>query len=428
MNMYSWGLLAPEQLPNHRRKRSLGLNAVLQDYNEKAVPGVASIWYAKQILICALGIVVAETVNQSSKKRVSNIEVTNAIEALAFKISMSSNGNQSDARIRGITKLATKKEDVFTYKEVIKKGFYLVQPMRMSIGQALLSLGFAKSNSTRFNTFSSTNIAEEFINKADENNLLNALVNWVSIGSEPFKNLKPKNNHLLNVLKPLSNSARLFLFDVLNRNTMTSFEHDPRRTNVLKWVDHLKNNPQKIDFDEDSNAFLSEEHWKHIKEATHFNQLKINALNILDRIEGFIGNKESEGIKIETLVEEKVINDLITKLSEAAKSFLKHDNIHIDAKQFCLECIQISNTQEKCTFIKKLVERDNSTLAVSNDLVKPGNAFEIKMLNNDEHKEESEFKYGIFPNHIPYRLINMYLLNLDFANELEDKLNDEANS
>ncbi|MFC0180228.1 hypothetical protein [Thorsellia kenyensis] len=424
--MYSWGLLAPEQLSSFRRKRSLGLNAVIQDYNEKAVPGVASIWYAKQVLICVLGIVVAERVNQSSKKRVSNIEVTNAIEALAFKISMLSNSNQGDARIRGITKLANKEEELFTYKEVTKKGFYLVQPMRMSIGQALLSLEFAKSGSTRFNTFSPTDLAKEFIDKEDTENMLNTLVNWVAVGSEPFKNLKAKKNQLLNVLQPLSNSARLFLKDVLNRNTMSSFQHDPRRKNVLKWVEHLKKNPQKIDLGKDTNEFLSVEHWKHIKQATHFNELKITALAILNNIERFIGNKESSGIKIETLLTNQ-LNDLITLLSEGAKKFLKNENIHKDAKNFCLECIQITSNQEKITFIKRLIERDNSTLVISGDLVKPGEAFEVKMVNDDQPQEQDEFKYGIFPNYIPYRLINMYLLNLDFANELTDKLKDEAN-
>ena len=78
----AWGLLGPEFLPNARRTRTLGLGASVRRFNDLAVPGLGGVWYGKQLLLATLGVAVAEAARSQGVK-VQNIEVANAIEALA---------------------------------------------------------------------------------------------------------------------------------------------------------------------------------------------------------------------------------------------------------------------------------------------------------------------------------------------------------
>ena len=76
-----WGLLGPEQLGGERRTRTLDLGAAVREYNERAVPGMGGVWYAKQLLLAVLGIALAQQLRER-QVNVSNITVANAIEAL----------------------------------------------------------------------------------------------------------------------------------------------------------------------------------------------------------------------------------------------------------------------------------------------------------------------------------------------------------
>ena len=76
-----WGLLGPEQLGGERRTRTLDLGAAVREYNERAVPGMGGVWYAKQLLLAMLGIALAQKLRER-QINVSNITVANAIEAL----------------------------------------------------------------------------------------------------------------------------------------------------------------------------------------------------------------------------------------------------------------------------------------------------------------------------------------------------------
>ena len=131
----AWGLLGPEGLPNARRTRTLGLGASVRRFNDLAVPGLGGVWYGKQLLLATLGVAVAEAA-RSQGAEVWNIETANAIEALACWLAFKRNGWNSDARLRGNTKLQGK--DDFSFKRVRERNFYLTQPMRMATVQSLL--------------------------------------------------------------------------------------------------------------------------------------------------------------------------------------------------------------------------------------------------------------------------------------------------
>ena len=162
----AWGLLGPEFLPNTRRNRTLGLGASVRRFNDLAVPGLGGVWYGKQLLLATLGVAVAEAARSQGVK-VQNIEVANAIEALACWLAFKSNGSSSDSRLRGNTKLQGK--DNFSFRRVRQRNFYVTQPMRMATVQALPALGFVESDSARFNAFCCAEGGSNFIEQATRN-------------------------------------------------------------------------------------------------------------------------------------------------------------------------------------------------------------------------------------------------------------------
>lgn len=91
MTNTKWGLLGPEQLASERRTRTLKLGAAVRTFNDLAFPGLGGVWFGKQIFLATLGIIVAEEV-RSSGRQASNIEVANAIEALACWLALDENG------------------------------------------------------------------------------------------------------------------------------------------------------------------------------------------------------------------------------------------------------------------------------------------------------------------------------------------------
>jgi len=149
-----WGLLGPEFLPSMRRTRTLGLGASVRHFNDLAVPGIGGVWYGKQLFLSTLGVIVAEQA-RAQGANIQNIEVANAIEALACWIAFKNNDWTRDSRLRGSTKLRGRDQDDFKFARAKQRNFYVTQPMRMATVQALYALGLVESKSLRFNAFSS---------------------------------------------------------------------------------------------------------------------------------------------------------------------------------------------------------------------------------------------------------------------------------
>src|SRR5687767_12463538 len=120
-----WGLLGPEQLAGSRRTRALGLGAAVRKFNQLAVPGLGGVWFAKQLFLATLGVIVAERLRLTSRN-VKTMEIANAIEALACWCAFQSNGWQRDTRLRGVQKLAGKTD--LTLAKLRQPRFYVTQP------------------------------------------------------------------------------------------------------------------------------------------------------------------------------------------------------------------------------------------------------------------------------------------------------------
>src|SRR5690554_38794 len=124
-----WGLLGPEKIESVRRTRALGIGAAVRMFNERAVPGMGGVWFAKQLFLALLGVALAEDTRCRGKK-ISNIQAANAVEALACWLAFESNGWEGDPRLRGRQKLRGRKDIEFA--KMHQRNFYVTQPMRMA--------------------------------------------------------------------------------------------------------------------------------------------------------------------------------------------------------------------------------------------------------------------------------------------------------
>jgi hypothetical protein len=65
-----------------RRTRTLEVGSAVRAFNDFAVPGMGGVWFGKQLMLSLLGVALAG--RPDGRSRVRNIEMANAIEALAY--------------------------------------------------------------------------------------------------------------------------------------------------------------------------------------------------------------------------------------------------------------------------------------------------------------------------------------------------------
>lgn len=422
----AWGLLGPEFLPSTRRTRTLGLGASVRRFNDLAVPGLGGVWYGKQLLLATLGVAVAEAA-RSQGAQVQNIEVANAIEALACWLAFKSNGWSSDSRLRGNTKLQGK--DDFSFRRVRQRNFYVTQPMRMATVQALPALGFVESDSARFNAFRCSDEGKSFIEMASgayrpyNRAVIDHLTWWAQM-----KDDRVDTDALRQVLSPLnrlSDEAIPFLRERLIQGGNESFEDKKRRGNALAWVESLrKNRSDRLSWAQRPQE-ISKDHWHDLQAGALFFVAREAAIATLDAVEIYIGNLGAgQFLSLKHQVPDSLAKPL-EKLKFAATQYLDFASIDEDAKTFCQEC----GGDDPVSILRKLVYRDGHVLRLIGDEIKPGAAFRgsiTEVSTNDEDQETPKAGDIPLPEGISYRVRNLYLLNLDMHGELDEWLNPNA--
>lgn len=422
----AWGLLGPEFLPNARRTRTLGLGASGRRFNDLAVPGLGGVWYGKQLLLATLGVAVAEDARSRGAK-VQNIEMANAIEALACWLAFKSNGWSSDARLRGNTKLQGK--DDFSFRRVRQRNFYVTQPMRMATVQALPALGFVESDSARFNAFRCLDEGRGFIEKASGSSrpynraVIDHLTWWAQM-----KDDRVDTDALRQVLSPLNrlfDEAIPLLRERLIQGGNESLEDKKRRGNALAWVDALrKGRTAKLTWAHPPQD-ISKDHWHDLQAGALFFEAREAAIAALDAAEAHIGNQGAgQFLSLKNQVPDPLAQPL-EKLKFAAKKYLDFTSVDEDAKTFCRECVR----DDPASILRKLVYRDGHVLRLIGDEIKPGAAFRgsiTEVSANDEDQETPKAGDISLPEGISYRVRNLYLLNLDMHGELDEWLNPNA--
>jgi hypothetical protein len=412
--------MGPEFLLNTRRTRTLGLGASVRSFNDLAVPGLGGVWYGKQLLLATLGVAVAEEAHNRGAK-VQNIEVTNAIEALACWLAFKSNGWSRDARLRGNTKLHGK--DDFSFRRVHQRNFYVTQPMRMATVQALPALGFVESDSARFNAFRCSDEGRDFIEKATggyrpyNRTVIDHLTWWVhtrddnSVDTDALRQaLSPLNRFSVQTI-PL-------LRERLIQGGIESQEDKERRGNALAWVEALRTNRSDRLTWKQRPKEISEGHWHDLQAGALFFETRETAIAALDAAEAHIGNLTAgQSCSLKAQIP-NALKLAIEKLKTAANKYLAFKHADEESKKFACECIN----DDPSSILRSLVERDGHVLRMVDDEVKPGPAFRgsaTPVGADDDGQETLQAGAIPLPEGISNRVRNLYLLNLDMHGELD---------
>jgi hypothetical protein len=460
MTTMTWGLLGPDALGEERRTRTLGLGRAVRSFNELAVPGLGGVWLGKHLFLATLGVRVAQEA-RALRKHVTNIEVANSVEALACWYGLrSSRESRPDPRLRGFRKLGGK--DDVAFAKVRAPGFYVSQPMRMSVGQALPSLGLVEAGSSRFNTFSCTPSGEALIAAQSapynpcqgKRNVVEYLVDWVR-GHEKQPNAK-KLGEALSPLVTLSGDARAVVFERLRLGgSRESALETQRRRASLVWVESLrKRNALGFSWEDMPDAIGDFGHWHDLEAGALFFQTRDAALAVLDALERHIGEscnglrhslhgKVPSGVAAH-LERLRLAASAYRKLEQHAAASqdplrLQHADAMADAAKFCRECVEANDND----VLRKLVERDERVLHLKGMEVVPGPAFNGGLLarirdgsdfaagqGEDEGEGEGEDvqdtrsppsrPVSTWPDGLSYRVRNLFLLNADLLGKLDE--------
>lgn len=425
-----WGLLGPDGLVSVRRVRTLNVGAAIRQFNELAVPGMGSVWTGRQLLWPLLGVAAAAIARTSM--HVSNIEAANAIEALACRMGLASNGWQRDARIRGAQKL--RGTENLTFQTMRRPGFYVSQPMRMSAVQPLLALGLVESENERFNAYQLSEAGRAFLDTSCDpypecwysHGVVSALAKWIT-GSPPAVANSPRLCEAITPLAPLPDLAAQTLREQLaGRSDPTSL----RRRAALAWVRRCQDVRRPVDdWEGPAPAELSTAHWADLRAGACFFRARDAAIGVLDACERVMGPAGAPLSPVEPLPE--TARDALDAARAAAAAFLElaeGSNYHASGLQFCREL----SGHERPTVLKQLVARDGRVLRLSGNEIVPGMAFDggpqaAEADAQDGDEATADFAHRVrLPAGTSSRMRNLLLLDLDLQAKMGDWLVTES--
>lgn len=414
-----WGLLGPELLPTTRRLRTLGLGSTVRFFNDRAVPGLGGVWFAKHPVLALLGVHVASQCDRS------NLEVANAIEALGSWLAIHRLNMKQDPRIRGHRKLASVAESDLVYSRVRRPGFHVSQPMRMATVQTLPALGLVNAGSARFNAFECTTAGHELMRaftdayRPSNASLVGLLERWIA-GDATFKITDTLSRALASTV-PLPTEAIGLLHERLQRGGDLEAPADSaRRRAALAWTESYRLGAvEMLHWDQRPKEIDSEDHWHDLKAGAHFFLARDAALDVLSAIERHM---PAEGtMRLDAGLHVRLA-EVIDRLQVAANAFLELNHQEMQATTFCRECV----ARDPVSVLRSLVLRDGMVLRMQGNEVARGPAFVAIPLaaSNDEaattaDKQDDE---PLWPPGISHRMRNLFSLNLDLHGELKKAL------
>lgn len=420
----TWGLLGPDALSGARRVRTLDVGAAVRHFNDLAVPGMGSVWTGRQLLWPLLGIAAAEAVRGSMA--VSNIEVANAVEALACRIALRE--GRRDPRVRGVQKLRGTND--LAFRVVRRPGFYVTQPMRMATVQPLMALGLVDTVSERFNAFRLSDAGRAFIESAcgefepclHGHGVLDTLVRWVKGDSEEVHH----RERLQAALTPLQPLPPLGAETLRERLVGSDTEGAQRRAAALAWVSRRLDATQPADtWEAGAPPEIAPSHWADMLAGARFFAARDAALALLAAVEATMG---PAGTPFPLLLSmPATVEVALQSARTAAQAFLGlpgRTAYHPSASAFCQELVHPEAPQ----LLLHLVRRDGRVLRLSGDHIVPAQAFEGEAAqpapSPDAEMEMAALGgdgMGLPPGISP-RVRNLFLLALDLQGNLGEWL------
>jgi hypothetical protein len=362
--------------------------------------------------------VVAEQARNAGT-HVRNIEVANAIEALACWLAFKSNRWAQDGRLRGRNKLQSKGAD-FSFARAKQRNFYVTQPMRMSSVQALPSLGFAESNGVRFNGYSSTEMGRAFVDMACDpfrpynRTVVDHLTKWVVSNRESVKVDTWQLERALSPLTELPRESIPVLMEGLRRDDALASR---RRANALDWVERIRLKDCKQIGWSTRPVGIDKNHWLDLEAGARFFAVRNAGIKVLDAMEADLANRTGKrALDLENDALPGVILSRLDTLRELAVDYLAMGHEQQEAAVFCEQC-----RKKDRDVLRSLASRDGSVLRLIGSTVVPGSAFsqgagatEVPQDNPDAPSTSTL----PLPSGLSHRMGKLYLLNLDLNEQL----------
>jgi hypothetical protein len=362
-----WGILAPDAVVSQRRQQNLGLAAAVRHFNDRSVPGLGGMWFPMPILWSVVAVSIAEELG------VPALPVGNAVEALMMR---QAKEGSADRRVRGARKLQGVED--WTFRNLTRRGTYVVQPIRMAMVQPLVSLGFVQGS--RYGTFR--------INAAGQRMLdLPVVKEWRRLLGAWSRGENPRGlNDVTSSLAPTSalppEVRKLILARLVGGGDAASL----RRRNLAT----IGAGPSAAQIEANERlSGIDVDHWADLRAGVAFMDLRDSALLVLDRLEQRLLQLRdaNEPVLLSTDTASRVAADQLAALYEHAR--LRGDRINAGAEttsqRFLSEITSLTAPQ----LVQRLAERDNSVLRMRGDALSLGPAAGL-VRNSDTFRDENK--------------------------------------
>ncbi len=366
MPIERWGLMPRTDSGETRRTRGLGLGGAARTFNDLAVPGLGGLWFARPLIWSLLGVELAVRTGRS------NIEVANAIEALACSLALHRSQRRRDARVRGSNKLRAVPWGFVPYRKARRRSFYVTQPMRQAIVQPLRALGLVTARVQRFNTYRLSGAGRELLQasvsafKPYNASVQGILEEWI-LGRGQRVATAPMYE-ALSPLRPLPAPARALL-----RERLVVGEGADRREAALRWVSTLTPTDGERPPWSPRPAAIDADHWDDLRAGARFFGARAAALGVLDLVEALLRDRSEPRCALSEASGGPLAAPL-ARLALRAQAFLdegRDPSPERCATAFCKRC-----TQAGPRALGALVALDGRGLRLAGEEVVPGPAFQ----------------------------------------------------
>ncbi len=339
--MMSWGILAPDSIISQRRQQNLELASAVRHFNDRAVPGLGGMWFPMPLLWSVLAVSIAEEL------RVPALPVGNAIEALVMRNAI--NGGLVDRRVRGTRKMHNL--DDTSFKNLRRRGTYVVQPIRMAMVQPLVELGFVRGS--RYGAFTIDTAGEQMLNLPVIAKYRRILREWVH-GRSPHS-----LNHAVAALSPKQAIPDQVRKLILARLIQGDDPSASRRRALVA----LGTGPSASQLDAAKPpGGISPDHWTDLRAGAAFMDLRGAALAVLHGLEHRLLQSLDANTPAVLSIDEasKLVDGSLAALRECAR--LKGDRIdaaeEASSRKFLSEVIGLPDQN----LLQRLAERDGTVI------------------------------------------------------------------
>lgn len=382
--MIPWGILAPETIISQRRQQNLGLASAVRHFNDRSVPGLGGMWFPMPILWSVLAVSIAEELG------VSALPVGNAVEALMMR--KATEQGLADRRVRGLRKMQGLKD--WSFKNLKRRGTYVVQPIRMAMVQPLVALGFVRGS--RYGAFTIHTAGAQMLNLPVMANYRRVLGAWAHGGSP----------HGLNkVIEDLSPNAAVPP-EVRKLILARLVGGDDPSTSRRRALVALKTGPSAGQLDAvEPLSGITADHWTDLRAGAAFMDLRSAALAVLYRLEERLLQLRdaNEAAWLPFGEANKTVGGPLAALRQCARQL----GARIDAadepssRKFLSEIRDLPDQQ----LLQKLAERDGTVIRWREDRIGLGPAAgEMPSIDEGEPFNDAEFAPQLF------RLFNLHCL------------------